>query len=80
MTTDHENTVRRNSEDEPMSWFGAFAGGALLATMVTLFSGFIWWSLALLMEAPPPGYMSAVLAGVFIAVWVSVAAILWRNR
>lgn len=66
--------------NEPMSWFGAYAGGALLATMVTLFAGFIWWSLALLMETSPPDYMSAVLVGLFAVLWVSITAVLWRNK
>lgn len=54
MTNDRENKIGHGSEDDSMSWFGAFAGGGLLATMVTLFAGFIWWSVALLMEIAPP--------------------------
>lgn len=72
--------MRNDLEGESMSWFGAFAGGALLATMTTLFAGFIWWSLALLMETPPPVYAQPVLGGLFIVLWVSVTAALWRNR
>ncbi|WP_342632706.1 hypothetical protein [Marinobacter alkaliphilus] len=80
MTQIRGHSDRRSGEDESISWFGAFAGGGLAATMFTLFASFLWWAIATLTESTPSAYAPAIMFAVFIGCWIGLSIALWKTR
>lgn len=80
MTQNHTTSTRASAEDQSMSWFGAFAGGGLAATMLTLFASFFCWALATLVESTPSVHAPAIMFMVFIGCWIGLSIALWKTR
>lgn len=67
-------------KDETISWFGAFAGGGLAATMFTLFASFIWWAIGTLTESTPSVSAPVIMLAILIGCWIGFSLALWKTR